>query len=174
MAQGAVGTTILPLMIKNQNRMQVQCATRDRTVATDRTKLKQNLLNLLSNATKFTSDGTVTLTVEREAGLTDAPVSFKVQDTGIGMTPEQLDKLFAPFAQADASTTKRYGGTVALDTPGVVRYPATQSFGNFSWDVVSQAIQPAAKEQIAGFVAAYNALRDGRSRMVRIVARKPD
>jgi CheY-like chemotaxis protein len=78
---------------------------------TDRTKLKQNLLNLLSNATKFTSSGTVTLTIARDTTMGHSPVTFTVQDTGIGMTPEQVAKLFSPFAQADASTTKRFGGT---------------------------------------------------------------
>lgn len=106
-----IQSIVKPLVAKNGNTLQLVCPPDIGTLYSDRTKLKQNLLNLLSNATKFTSDGTVTLTLERESAQADAPVSFKVHDTGIGMTPEQLDKLFAPFAQADASTTKRYGGT---------------------------------------------------------------
>ncbi len=108
---GEIQSIVKPLVAKNDNTLQLVCPADIGSLYSDRTKLKQNLLNLLSNATKFTSGGTVTLTLERDASLADAPVSFKVQDTGIGMTPEQLDKLFAPFAQADASTTKRYGGT---------------------------------------------------------------
>ncbi len=102
---------VKPLVAKNGNTLQVVCPPQIGRLHSDRTKLKQNLLNLLSNATKFTSAGALTLTLERDAAQADAPVTFTVQDTGIGMTPEQLDKLFAPFAQADASTTKRYGGT---------------------------------------------------------------
>src|SRR5206468_3177137 len=69
--------------------------------------VRQALLNLLSNACKFTDHGTVTLSVSREA--TD--IVFSVSDTGIGMTPEQLGKLFEAFSQADAATTRKYGGT---------------------------------------------------------------
>ncbi|MEM1416222.1 MAG: ATP-binding protein, partial [Myxococcota bacterium] len=73
----------------------------------DLTKLRQALLNLLSNASKFTAEGEVRLCVQAAAdGL-----SFEVRDTGIGMTPEQLARLFRPFEQADPSTTRRYGGT---------------------------------------------------------------
>jgi CheY-like chemotaxis protein len=66
------------------------------------------LLNLLSNANKFTSEGKLTLTVARES---DSRVCFRVSDTGIGMTKEQLDRLFQAFSQSDASTVKRFGGT---------------------------------------------------------------
>jgi signal transduction histidine kinase len=74
----------------------------------DVTRLRQCLLNLLSNADKFTDHGQVGLAVEvEEAGW----LAFRVSDTGIGMSPEQLDRLFRSFSQADASTTRRYGGT---------------------------------------------------------------
>jgi len=91
--------------------LEIVCPSDIGSMHSDRTKLKQNLLNLVSNATKFTSNGTVSLTVERDLTQANEPVTFRVRDSGIGMTPEQLAKLFAPFAQADASTTKRYGGT---------------------------------------------------------------
>ena len=81
---------------------------RYRRFRSDQTKVKQCLLNLMSNANKFTSKGTLTLTVAREG---DARVCFRVSDTGIGMTEEQLGRLFQAFSQADASTTKRFGGT---------------------------------------------------------------
>jgi CheY-like chemotaxis protein len=77
---------------------------------TDRTNLKQSLLNVLSNASKFTQNGRLTLAGERFE--TDVPmVRFAISDTGIGMNQEQLGRLFQAFSQADASTTKKYGGT---------------------------------------------------------------
>src|SRR5262249_15513824 len=74
----------------------------------DQTKVKQSLLNLLSNANKFTSKGTLVLTAARED---NSRVALRVSDTGVGMTKEQLGRLFEAFSQADASTTKRFGGT---------------------------------------------------------------
>ena len=80
------------------------------TITTDPTRLRQVLINLLGNAVKFTEQGSVTLTVRRRAG--DAGrLEFEVADTGIGMTGEQLARLYQPFVQADSSTTRRYGGS---------------------------------------------------------------
>jgi CheY-like chemotaxis protein len=77
----------------------------------DLTRVRQVLLNLLSNASKFTENGRVALHVDR-IGMNGAPwIRFRVMDTGIGLAPEQLSKLFKAFAQADTSTTRRYGGT---------------------------------------------------------------
>ena len=74
--------------------------------------MRQTLLNLLSNACKFTDHGTVELTARRERnGGGEEWLVFTVGDTGIGMTPEQMARLFEAFAQADASTSRRYGGT---------------------------------------------------------------
>src|SRR6185295_12396393 len=82
-----------------------------RAMKADLTRVRQVLLNLLSNASKFTESGTVALHVDR-IGMNGAPwIRFRVMDTGIGMSPEQLAKLFKAFAQADESTTRRYGGT---------------------------------------------------------------
>jgi signal transduction histidine kinase/DNA-binding response OmpR family regulator len=106
-----ISAIVKPLVEKNRNVLEIHCPPEIGDLHTDRTKLKQNLLNLLSNATKFTSSGTVTLSLKRDTAIAHSPVTFIVQDTGIGMTPEQVAKLFSPFAQADASTTKRYGGT---------------------------------------------------------------
>lgn len=78
------------------------------TFSTDITKLRQILLNLVSNAIKFTEQGTVKVQVKRES---NSFLSFSVQDTGIGISQEQLGKVFRPFEQADASTTRRFGGT---------------------------------------------------------------
>ncbi|HXL49949.1 MAG TPA: ATP-binding protein, partial [Xanthobacteraceae bacterium] len=96
-----------PLAAKNSNRLHIDCPPDIGALHTDRTKLKQCLLNLLSNATKFTSNGDISLAPKRQ----EAAMSFIIRDTGLGMTPEQLSKLFQNFVQADASTTKRYGGT---------------------------------------------------------------
>jgi signal transduction histidine kinase len=74
----------------------------------DLTKVRQTLFNLLSNAAKFTDHGTITLTVEQEK---DDWLTFAVSDTGIGMTEEQLSRLFEAFSQAEASTRSKYGGT---------------------------------------------------------------
>ncbi len=102
-----VASTIRPLIAKNQNTLVIRCPTEMGCMVVDVTKLRQSLLNLLSNASKFTEGGTVTLTVERKLDR----VLFHVRDTGIGMTPEQQAKLFQAFTQADASTTRSYGGT---------------------------------------------------------------
>jgi CheY-like chemotaxis protein len=77
----------------------------------DVTKVRQVLLNLLSNAAKFTEKGAVSLEVAREQDVTGSWVVFRVRDTGIGMTPEQTGKLFQAFMQADGSTMRKYGGT---------------------------------------------------------------
>ena len=113
-----VTTTVQPLVAKNGNRLVVEEGAGLGTMRADLTKVRQVLLNLLSNACKFTERGTVTLAAAREAppagdgapGAGDWLV-FRVSDSGIGMTPEQLAKLFEAFAQAEASTARRYGGT---------------------------------------------------------------
>ena len=100
----AIGT---PLAAANGNRFEVIRPESLRTLYTDRTKLKQSLLNLLSNAAKFCKDGAITLKVL----ASDSEISFAVTDSGIGMTEEQVGTLFEAFHQADASTTRHYGGT---------------------------------------------------------------
>jgi CheY-like chemotaxis protein len=80
------------------------------TIVTDPTRLRQVLINLLGNAVKFTEQGSVTLTLRRDVGH-PSRLEFEVADTGIGMTPEQLSRLYQPFVQADSSTTRRYGGS---------------------------------------------------------------
>ncbi|HEX3973274.1 MAG TPA: PAS-domain containing protein [Stellaceae bacterium] len=100
-----------PLAAKNGNKLVVDCAADVGVIDSDVTKLKQSLLNLLSNASKFTKDGTVTLAVTRRHNDTADTIDFAVRDTGIGMTTEQMDNLFQAFGQADSSTTRKYGGT---------------------------------------------------------------
>ena len=83
-----------------------------RMVSGDPTRLRQVLANLISNALKFTEAGQVTLAVRTLCVVgDDASLEFTVSDTGIGMTPEQLARVFEPFAQADAATARRFGGT---------------------------------------------------------------
>ena len=99
---------VKPLADKNENAVEVICPDDIGSFRSDQTKVKQCLLNLMSNANKFTSKGTLTLTVTRED---TSRIYFRVSDTGVGMTKEQLSRLFQAFSQADASTTKRFGGT---------------------------------------------------------------
>src|SRR5262249_25136635 len=97
-----VVTTVQPLAEQNHNALVVHCADDLGTMRADLTKVRQSLLNLLSNACKFTEYGSITLEVAREAVDTVAWITFRVADTGIGMTSEQMAKLFQPFTQADA------------------------------------------------------------------------
>ena len=106
-----VRVIVAPLTAKNSNRLEINCPPDIGSLHTDRTKLKQSMLNLLSNASKFTANGTIALDVKRGAWGPGSMVTFIIRDTGIGMTQEQVARLFQAFSQADASTTKRYGGT---------------------------------------------------------------
>lgn len=106
-----IQSIIRPLVAKNNNKLQVDCPPDIGHMRTDLTKLKQSLLNLLSNSAKFTSDGKIALKIWREVTPSGSNVNFEVRDTGIGMTPEQQKKLFQTFTQADTTTTKRFGGT---------------------------------------------------------------
>ncbi len=102
---------VAPLVANNSNKLDLKLEGELGEMYTDATKLRQSLYNLLSNASKFTGNGTITLAVRRFERDDVEWVEFKVRDTGIGMTPEQVDKLFEAFVQADASTTRKYGGT---------------------------------------------------------------
>lgn len=101
-----------PLAQKNNNKLIFDYSEQIGLTRNDSTKLKQILLNLISNACKFTRDGTITLKILEISGFTGEPwLEFSVADTGIGITQEQIDKLFGKFVQADSSTTKKFGGT---------------------------------------------------------------
>jgi urea transport system substrate-binding protein len=123
-----VVTTVQPMLGKNGNTLIVNCDRNIGTIYADSSKLRQALLNLVSNAAKFTDRGKITINVWKEQGevlpldnseeLSAAPsrcqmpsIVFQVTDTGIGMTEDQVSRLFGAFAQADDSTTRRYGGT---------------------------------------------------------------
>jgi signal transduction histidine kinase len=103
--------TIQPLIEKQDNVLELDRSAILGKMQTDMTKLRQILLNLLSNAIKFTKQGLIYFKIERQSRGDNEWVIFCVADDGIGMTSEQQDKLFQPFTQADASTTRRYGGT---------------------------------------------------------------
>ncbi|MCW6510423.1 response regulator [Lichenifustis flavocetrariae] len=107
-----VASTVQNLMAKKGNELVVRLEPRLGSMQSDITKLRQILLNLLGNASKFTEGGTVTLSVMRLPGGSGGDwLVFRVADTGIGMTEEQLGRLFQRFSQADASTTRKFGGT---------------------------------------------------------------
>ncbi|MEG5001661.1 PAS domain S-box protein [Microcoleus sp. B4-D4] len=128
-----VADTATPLIEKNGNTLNLHQISNIGTMHGDITKVRQILLNLLSNAAKFTKNGTITLTASRETAdniseaipenssepPANSPASnpckeflvFNCTDTGIGMNPDQLQQIFQPFTQADASTTRKYGGT---------------------------------------------------------------
>jgi signal transduction histidine kinase/CheY-like chemotaxis protein/CHASE3 domain sensor protein len=106
-----VAGTVQPLVEKKSNTLEVRCPPSVGDMHADLTKVRQILFNLVSNACKFTDKGSITLEVERRRERGRDEVHFRVADTGIGMTPEQVSKLFQPFTQADESTTRKYGGT---------------------------------------------------------------
>jgi signal transduction histidine kinase len=132
-----VAATVQPLAAKNVNKLEVDCPADIGPMRADQTKVRQVLFNLLSNACKFTEKGTITLKVGQASRLPSAEgahetvdvdtsaagnaaggrrdacptLTFTVSDTGIGMTPEQVTKLFQAFSQADAATAQKFGGT---------------------------------------------------------------
>jgi len=103
--------TIEPLAAKNENRVAVNCDGAIGRLHADQMRLRQALLNLMSNANKFTERGTITIDARQAQENGRDWVIIAVGDTGIGMTPQQMGKLFQEFSQADASTTRKYGGT---------------------------------------------------------------
>jgi PAS domain S-box-containing protein len=103
--------TAQPLIEKNANRLELVCPPHIGTMHADLTKVRQMVLNLLSNAAKFTDHGTITLIADRESGPDGDAIVLRVCDSGIGMTPAQMDRLFEAFSQADAATAAKYGGT---------------------------------------------------------------
>ncbi len=104
-------TTVKPLLEQNDNRLKVECDAGIGIVHADVTRVRQVLFNLLSNACKFTEAGQIGLVVKRESRPGGDLIRFAISDTGIGMSAEQVGKLFKAFTQADASTTRKYGGT---------------------------------------------------------------
>ncbi|HSE42940.1 MAG TPA: ATP-binding protein [Acidobacteriota bacterium] len=106
-----VVTTVSPLMKKNGNTIVYEPNKEVGKMHADVTRIRQVLFNLLSNAAKFTKDGTVKLEVNRSQEADENWITFRVSDNGIGMTQEQLSRLFQAFSQADSTTARKYGGT---------------------------------------------------------------
>lgn len=118
-----VAATVQPLVESNANTLTVEIAGHLATIASDETKIRQTLFNLLSNASKFTENGQIFLRARLEPGsaqvvnvpgiraVKQGTIVFEVSDTGIGMNSDQVRKLFEAFTQADASTSRRFGGT---------------------------------------------------------------
>ena len=106
-----VVTTARPLAEAGNNRLTLNCAEALGSVHADPIRLRQVILNLLSNACKFTKDGAVDVTVRHTEMPGREGIMISVKDSGIGIAPEQIDRLFEPFSQADTSTTAEYGGT---------------------------------------------------------------
>jgi signal transduction histidine kinase len=103
--------TIEPLATKNGNQVAVHCDGEIGTIRADQMRLRQALLNLMSNANKFTERGTITIDARHGQENGCDWITLAVADTGIGMTPEQMAKLFQEFSQASSSTASKYGGT---------------------------------------------------------------
>jgi signal transduction histidine kinase len=103
--------TAQPLVAAHRNQLQLEISSDAGRMVSDATKLRQVLLNLLSNAAKFTDRGRITISVARDTRDGCGWIVIRVKDTGIGMTAEQASRLFEDFMQADTSTTRRYGGT---------------------------------------------------------------
>lgn len=156
-----VQSVIEPLMTKNANTLVVDCVPGLGMMLSDQTKLRQNLLNLLSNAARFTDGGRITLAARR-IGASDGPlVQFEVADTGIGMTSEQLDGLFQAFSQARSSISRDYGGTglgLAITRHfcrllgGDVTVESTPAQGS-TFTMTLPAVCPAAKPEVAARTA---------------------
>ena len=108
---GDINRTCEPLASKNKNNLEVKMRAKLGDIYADSTRLKQVLLNLLSNACKFTNEGSIELTVDHCKVENKPGVQFTILDTGIGMTNEQLEMLFQDFQQVDSSATRKYEGT---------------------------------------------------------------
>src|ERR1700724_3533224 len=106
-----VAKTIEPMATKNGNRIVIECQADLGTMHADQTRFRQSLLNLASNANKFTEKGTITIAARQGQESGRDWITLAVADTGIGMTPEQMGKLFQEFSQASSRTASKYGGT---------------------------------------------------------------
>ena len=151
----SVAEAAAPLVANNQNSMRVRVDRHIGPIESDPTRVRQILFNLLSNAAKFTERGEIELTVEATLNLHGPGVRFTVRDSGIGMSEAQLSRVFQAFTQADASHTRRYGGTglgltiVRLITErldGQVHVTSTEGLG--SAFVVELPQRPSARRRL--------------------------
>jgi signal transduction histidine kinase/CheY-like chemotaxis protein len=146
-----VSGMIEPIIRKNGNTFTVRCAPDVGQMDADATRVSQCLFNLLSNASKFAQSGSVTLEIDSIEHAGEQAVRFRVIDTGIGMTPEQMSALFKPFTQADASTTRHFGGTglgLAITRRfcelmgGTVSVESTHGKGSTFTMIIPRQVQP--------------------------------
>jgi signal transduction histidine kinase len=103
--------TVQPLIKQHHNELMVQNLLTQQIIISDLTRVRQIMINLLSNASKFTERGRITVVVDEDSTKAEPMLRFTVTDTGIGLTKEQISRLFQAFTQADSSITRRYGGT---------------------------------------------------------------
>jgi signal transduction histidine kinase len=108
---GEVVAVVQPLVDQNRNTLRVELAESLCTMRSDPVKVRQILINLLGNAAKFTQTGVITFSIFPGSDATQNQILFRITDTGIGMTPEEMHVIFQAFTQADASITRKYGGT---------------------------------------------------------------
>ncbi|MDH5556318.1 MAG: ATP-binding protein [Alphaproteobacteria bacterium] len=106
-----VAATVRPMLEERRNSLTIDCQPDLAPIISDQVKIRQILFNILSNAAKFTEDGTIVVTVRTENHRGADRIMIKIEDSGIGMTPDQLERVFGEFIQADSSTTRQYGGT---------------------------------------------------------------
>jgi signal transduction histidine kinase/DNA-binding response OmpR family regulator len=164
-----VVSTIQPMIDKNANMLKIELMGDVGTMRADVTKVRQSLFNLLSNASKFTNEGTVTLRIARESeppagwesstGYNGEWIYYSVSDTGIGMNPDQVAKVFGEFQQADASTTRKYGGTglglaitqrfCQMMGGDIVVHSTAGAGSTFTFWLPIDVQAPATKEQVA-------------------------
>lgn len=130
-----IATTIHPLIQEKGNQLVIESPKTVGIIHSDVTKMRQIVFNLLSNAAKFTEEGTITIEIETENVADKAWIEVSVRDTGIGMNPDQVASVFDEFTQADSSTTRKYGGT-GLGLP-ISRHFAQMMGGDIS--VTSEA-----------------------------------
>ncbi len=102
---------VQPMVAENGNKLVVKCRNNLGIVSTDQTKLRQAALNLMSNAAKFTQEGTITLSVDRRKRQAGDWIEIQVQDSGIGIAQSDIGHLFQNFGQASRATSSKYGGT---------------------------------------------------------------
>ncbi len=167
-----VASTIRPMVKENANTLHIECAPDLGAMHADQIKVRQGLFNLLSNAAKFTHDGNITLNAGREIMDGSEWIVFRVADTGIGLSPEQIVKLFQDFTQADPSTTRKFGGTglgLALTRRfcqimggdvTVHSLPGKGSVFTIKLPAVVSEVKPEAAAEIAG-AQVVGASRDG-------------
>jgi PAS domain S-box-containing protein len=172
-----VASTIRPMVEKNANTLHIERVADLGAMHADQIKVRQGLFNLLSNAAKFTHDGTITLKVERQLMEGSEWIMFRVADTGIGLSHEQIVKLFQDFTQADASTTRKFGGTglgLALTRRfcqimggdvTVHSMPGEGSIFTIKLPAIVSDVKPEAADEIAG-AEAVTASPDGGGRDV--------